>query len=106
MRIVRDSLAGTLESSDALVRVSPTDGGERDVSINSSVMAQFGTQITEVVQDTLDKMGVSQGQIVVEDKGALDCTLRARVQAAVLRACADEATGTTDASTSVDWSLL
>lgn len=94
MRIVNDSLAGTLESSDAVVRVSPHES--LDVSIVSTVEAQFGAQIRAVVDDTLSLLGVTAGRIVVEDKGALDCTLRARVQAAVLRASDDE----------IDWSRL
>ncbi|WP_040159310.1 citrate lyase acyl carrier protein [Mobilicoccus massiliensis] len=94
MRIVNDSLAGTLESSDAVVRVSPHE--KLEVTVVSTVAAQFGAQIRAVVDETLAALGVENGQIVVEDKGALDCTLRARVQAAVMRASNDE----------VDWSAL
>ncbi|MGL5406781.1 MAG: citrate lyase acyl carrier protein [Propionibacteriaceae bacterium] len=95
MRIEKDALAGTLESSDVLVKVAPSQ--QREITISSTVMAQFGDQIRTVVEETLHKLGVESGEIVVEDKGALDCTIRARVQAAVLRA-QDEAT--------IDWSTL
>ena len=94
MRIVNDSLAGTLESSDAVVRVSPHDTLE--VTVVSTVEAQFGAQIRAVVAETLDALDVRDGRVVVEDKGALDCTLRARVQAAVMRASDDD----------LDWSAL
>lgn len=94
MHIVHDSLAGTLESSDAVVRVSPLPTLE--VTVVSTVGAQFGAQIRAVVAETLDALAVESGRVVVEDKGALDCTLRARVQAAVARAC-DEP---------LDWSAL
>jgi len=94
MRIVNDSLAGTLESSDAVVRVSPHDTLE--VTVVSTVEAQFGAQIRAVVAETLDSLDVRDGRVVVEDKGALDCTLRARVQAAVMRASDDD----------LDWSAL
>jgi citrate lyase subunit gamma (acyl carrier protein) len=60
------------------------------VSIYSEVMRQFGARIREVVDETLKQMGVTQGKIVVEDKGALDCAIRARVEAAVLRGCESE----------------
>ncbi len=83
MEIVKEAMAGTLESNDLLVKVSPGVGLE--VVISSEVMRQFGAQIRKVVQETLQKQGVTGGQIVIEDKGALDCTIRARVQAAVLR---------------------
>ncbi|WP_409159510.1 citrate lyase acyl carrier protein [Pectobacterium sp. B2J-2] len=85
MKIVKESLAGTFESSDLLVKVAPADG-KLTVVINSEVMKQFGHQIKQVVNDTLKDLGVEEGTIIVDDKGALDCVIRARVQSAVLRA--------------------
>ncbi len=85
MRIVREAMAGTLESSDVLVRVAPAD--TLQIDIKSSVLAQFGAQIRAVVTEQLDHLGVTGGLIAVDDKGALDFAIRARVQAAVLRAC-------------------
>ncbi|MBA0157725.1 citrate lyase acyl carrier protein [Pectobacterium versatile] len=85
MKIVKESLAGTFESSDLLVKVAPADG-KLTVVINSEVMKQFGHQIKQVVNDTLKALGVQEGTIIVDDKGALDCVIRARVQSAVLRA--------------------
>ncbi|VFS74194.1 Citrate lyase gamma chain [Raoultella planticola] len=49
-------------------------------------MKQFGEQIRQVVEETLRAMAVRQGLIIIEDKGALDCVIRARLQSAVLRA--------------------
>jgi citrate lyase subunit gamma (acyl carrier protein) len=77
-----------LESNDLLVKVVPFGGLQ--VSIYSEVMRQFGARIREVVDETLKQMNVSQGKFVIEDKGALDCAIRARVQAAVLRGCDSE----------------
>jgi citrate lyase subunit gamma (acyl carrier protein) len=88
MEIKKEALCGTLESNDLLVKVAPRDGLE--VVISSEVMRQFGARIREVVEETLKRMDVSQGQFVIEDKGALDCAIRARVQAAVLRGCDSE----------------
>lgn len=85
MKIVKASLAGTFESSDLLVKVAPADG-KLTVVINSEVMKQFGHQIKQVVDETLKALGVQEGTIIVDDKGALDCVIRARVQSAVLRA--------------------
>ena len=97
MKIVKEAIAGTLESSDLLVKVAPSDKGRRDVVIKSEVIKQFGKQINLVVTDTLDKLSVSAGEIEIEDKGALDCVIRARVQAAVLRGCGSE---------ELDWRIL
>lgn len=85
MKIVKEALAGTLESSDLLVKVSPLTEERLEIVIESEVMRQFGAQICKVVEETLAKLGVVAGQIVVEDKGALDCAIRARIQAAILR---------------------
>ncbi|GKV88348.1 citrate lyase acyl carrier protein [Pectobacterium carotovorum] len=85
MKIVKESLAGTFESSDLLVKVAPAEG-KLTVVINSEVMKQFGHQIKQVVNDTLKALCVQEGTIIVDDKGALDCVIRARVQSAVLRA--------------------
>ena len=90
MKVIREAIAGTLESSDLLVKVAPSDQGTREIVIQSEVIKQFGKQIKRVVADTLDKLSVSEGSIVIEDKGALDCVIRARVQTAVLRGCASE----------------
>lgn len=85
MKIINQALAGTMESSDLMVKISPADG-ELDVVIHSEVIKQFGEQIRRVVLETLDTMGVTHGLIIIEDKGALDCVIRARLQTALLRA--------------------
>lgn len=89
MKIVQAAMAGTLESSDLMVKVSPVESG-LDVVIQSEVYKQFGERITEVVNETLAALNIQQGLIVVDDKGALDCVIRARMQAALLRGMARE----------------
>lgn len=89
MKIVQAAMAGTLESSDLMVKVSPVESG-LDVVIQSEVYKQFGDRIAEVVNETLAAFNIEQGLIVVDDKGALDCVIRARVQAALLRGTARE----------------
>ncbi len=83
MRIEVDAVAGTLESSDALVRVSPAE--ELRIEVTSTVEAQRGAEIRRTVAEQLDRLGVTEGLISVQDKGALDFVIRARVQGAVLR---------------------
>ncbi|WP_303972378.1 citrate lyase acyl carrier protein [Streptococcus merionis] len=83
MEIKETALAGTLESSDAQVVVEPSD--TLSVSIGSSVINQYGHQIKASVLETLEKLGVTAGKVTVVDKGALDCTIKARVQTAVYR---------------------
>jgi citrate lyase subunit gamma (acyl carrier protein) len=90
LRIITEAVAGTLESSDLLVKVSPSRDKTLEIHVASDVMEQFGAQIRRVVDDTLKGLAVSDGLIVIEDKGALDYAIRARVQAAVLRGAACE----------------
>lgn len=89
MKIVQAAMAGTLESSDLMVKVSPDESG-LDVVIHSEVYKQFGDRIAEVVNETLSAFNIEQGQIIIDDKGALDCVIRARVQTALLRGTARE----------------
>lgn len=86
MEFLKPAMAGTLESSDAQVTVEPgTDGIQ--LTLSSSVMNQYGRQIKATVLETLERLGVENAQVTVVDKGALDCTLKARVECAVFRSC-------------------
>lgn len=89
MKIVRQAVAGTLESSDLMVKVGPNASG-LDIVIHSEVIKQFGRQIRRVVTDTLASLEVDKGSVLIEDKGALDYAIRARVQSAVLRGAGSE----------------
>lgn len=84
MQLKHNAIAGTLESSDAQVMIEPAD--ELTITIRSEVEAQYGEQILATVKDVLDKLELDQVSLVIQDQGALDCTLRARIQTAIFRA--------------------
>lgn len=84
MEIIKPAMAGTLESSDCQVTIEPGDG-KIDFVLESAVINQYGNQIKKVVMDTLTKLEVDNVKITVNDKGALDCTIRARVEGALSR---------------------
>ena len=86
MKILQAATAGTLESSDAQVMVEPADDGI-ELTLESSVMNQYGRQIKATVLETLERLGVANARVSVVDKGALDCTIKARVECAVFRSC-------------------
>ena len=46
---------------------------------------QFGRQIKATIMETLERLEVRDAKVTVVDKGALDCTLKARVECAVYR---------------------
>ena len=81
--IVRPARAGSAESNDLLVILSPAD--TLDIQISSEVFKQYGDQIEKLVRDTLEEQGVKKGLVKIEDKGALDFTIKARIEAAVNR---------------------
>jgi citrate lyase subunit gamma (acyl carrier protein) len=98
MEIMKDSIAGTLESCDIQVMLLANQGQGIEIELKSSVEKQFGRQIRNVIKETLDKFGIDNVKVVATDKGALDCTIKARVECAVHRACGTEET--------VDWTVI
>ena len=86
MKLITTGNAGTMESNDIMITVEPSDGGGVQVELTSSVYQQFGKQIIAVIRETVAGYGVENAVITAVDKGALDCTVRARVAAALTRA--------------------
>ena len=84
MEIKKAATAGTLESSDCMVTVEPGEG-KVDFSLESSVINQFGTQIRKVALETLERLDINNVRLTIVDKGALDCTIKARIEGAVYR---------------------
>lgn len=93
MKIVKSAAAGTLESSDCMIVIDPSDKGEIDIQLDSVVKTTFGNQIVESLKDELKLAGVDSCSVRIQDKGAVDCVLRARMKAAIYRA----------ADTKYDW---
>lgn len=83
MEIVKNATAGTLESSDIFIAVEPHDCLE--VEIQSVVEAQYGSAIRSAILDVLEEFQIRTGKITANDRGALDCVIRARMEAAILR---------------------
>ena len=79
---LRNAVAGTLESGDIMIQIGPGEGLQ--VELQSSVAAQFGRQIKDVITGTLEGLGIENAYVKATDKGALDCTIRARVTAAAV----------------------
>lgn len=78
--------AGTLESGDIFIQIAPSEEEGLQIALESTVAYQFGEQIKTVIADTLHGLGIDKAEVKATDKGALDCTIRARVTAAAVRA--------------------
>lgn len=87
MTILRPAVAGTLESSDCMVRVEP---GEEDKGVNieieSVVLEQYGAAIRAVAERVAEEKGLENGNVFICDKGAFDCVIAARMEIALIRA--------------------
>ncbi|MBO4486316.1 MAG: citrate lyase acyl carrier protein [Prevotella sp.] len=83
---MKEAMAGTLESGDILVQISPADAPGLQIELDSTVAFQFGKQIKKVITETLEGLDIHDARVKATDKGALDCTIRARVTAAAVRA--------------------
>ena len=86
MELKTTGVAGTMESSDIQIVLEPRTEGGIEVSLTSSVMNQFGRQIVKVIRETLAELNIENAFVTAVDKGALDCTIRARTTAAIERA--------------------
>ena len=84
MMIVKNATAGTLESSDVYVQIQPGEGSLQ-LSVESVVANQFGDAIREVVEEVCAQQGVTNANVRIIDRGALECVIRARVETAILR---------------------
>lgn len=83
---IMNAVAGTLESGDIQIQISPAESKGLHIDLDSSVAAQFGKQIRNVITETLQGLGIEDVDVKAVDKGARDCTIRARVTAAAVRA--------------------
>nr|WP_092072628.1 citrate lyase acyl carrier protein [Dendrosporobacter quercicolus]NSL48601.1 citrate lyase acyl carrier protein [Dendrosporobacter quercicolus DSM 1736]SDM39506.1 citrate lyase subunit gamma (acyl carrier protein) [Dendrosporobacter quercicolus] len=84
--ISKPGQAGTLESSDIIITVAPAPpGADIVIELVSPVAKQYGKQIKQAIKEELTELGVADAAVQANDKGALDCTVKARVKTAVER---------------------
>ncbi|MDG1640680.1 citrate lyase acyl carrier protein [Klebsiella huaxiensis] len=87
MKQIVPAVAGTLESSDVMIRIEPlTSEQPPEIEISSSVQKQFGDAIRATLDAVLQQHAIHGVAVIVDDKGALDCVLRARLETALMRA--------------------
>jgi citrate lyase subunit gamma (acyl carrier protein) len=90
MLLIRSAVAGAVQRNDIFVRIARAAAGEGiRISLQSPVAAQFGQAIEATIRATLADLGIDDAAVEVEDQGALDFAIRARVVAAVRRARGD-----------------
>ena len=80
--------AGTLESSDCLVTVGPAEGRILDVRGGNAKL--FAERTRRVVDEVLKRYGLRDVRVQIQDQGALEATLTARIETALDRALGKE----------------
>ncbi|TSK04621.1 MAG: citrate lyase acyl carrier protein [Geobacter sp.] len=84
MKIVKKAQSGTMQSSDLMVFLEPAE--TLSVTIESTVVKQFGALIRAKVDEVLEKHGIESGEVRITDRGALDYAIEARLETAIMRA--------------------
>ena len=85
---MKRGIAGSLESNDAIITVKESD--TLKITVKSNVYDFFHKQIEKVITDTLAELGYDKIEVMCEDKGALDYTIKARLIVAISRMEASE----------------
>ncbi len=87
MNIRRKAQAGTIQSSDLMVFVEPSP--ELLVQVESTVKRQFEHLIRRKIAEVLVTHGVTAGVVRVNDRGALDYAIEARLETALHRSAGE-----------------
>lgn len=85
-KTVQPAHAGTLESSDLFVRVVPCECEDIVIELESTVCEIYEDAIKATIEESARVLNAKGIKLIVQDKGALDYVIKARVQTAILRA--------------------
>ncbi len=101
---IRDQFeAGFVSKSDCLVKYQAT-AEPLSIEVHSSVQSLFGNAIRTCAMQMLEEFKVTTGALLVDDDGALDLVIRARIEA-VLRSAGylSQKRLFVDASSGISW---
>ena len=84
MEIKETASAGTIEKCDCLVTVSKGDGDIK-INLSSKVLYQYGDSIRNTILQTLKKLHINDVTVDIEDMGAFEYVIVARLEAAIYR---------------------
>jgi len=79
---------GTLESSDCLITLKENNGLK--ITIDTPLEEAFLNAIHDVIETGLKHHNISNIHVILQDKGALDFTIKARLETAIKRWMNDE----------------
>ncbi len=90
MEIIYNQMAsagnqGDSVRSDCYVELEILENGGREIHLKSKVEALFGDSIKKLANEILDFFELPNCKLHIEDAGAIDCVLAARMEAAIKR---------------------
>ena len=98
MQLINAATSGTMDSCDINIRIENNGLGQNEVFLTSIVEKQFGKQIVALIHEILEKHALKGVTVNAVDRGALDCTIKARVESAIFRGL--------DKAHDLDWSVI
>ncbi len=90
LKLVETAIAGNAEKSDVLVTASPNPQGGVEIDVRSVVKVFYGKAIEDAAREVAGKLGVKSARLELDDYGALDYVIRARVETALRRGAKEE----------------
>lgn len=74
---------GTKVRGDCFVTFDPRDNKNLEIRVESRVKILFGNAIKSLAQRVFNFYGIEKGDVLIEDSGALDFVLAARIEACI-----------------------
>ena len=83
--IKKKAQVGNVEqNADCVIVIEPSESGN-EILLESLVKSQYGDAIIASAEDELKKYNVTNAKLTITDRGAIDCVLRARLEAVIKR---------------------
>ncbi len=86
MKIMEEAVAGTENKRDCIVRVKP---GEGNITVKSKMGWMFEEHLRDIISKRLEEIGI-EADVEVQESGALDYVIMARLEAALTKAIREE----------------
>lgn len=84
MEINEKASAGTTDKNDCLITVSKGEG-EVKINLSSKVLYEYGESIKNLIHKTLSRLSIDNVTVDIEDMGAFEYVIVARLEAVVYR---------------------
>lgn len=88
--IGHEIVAGSNNKGDAMVTLKLTKSEGLKIELVSKFLVKYGETMDKSIRDVLGEANIANACIRLEDYGALDFVIKARVETAVKRALADK----------------